>query len=530
MAPGVKSVSVLSLEQLGQVELHDATICISLLELESEFLASMVQEDMDLLRKVTNTVIDLVWMTGANSLGSLNPDLTLAHGLARAVMLEQPALRFSILDVGSIGTDTDLQPICESIVSTMTPLGDKDDKEFVLYEGLLHVNRFGPDNSSNAMFQRRMQRESNPVQTQLADASPARLSIGKVGVTDTIHFQQLVEPQQPLPEGFVEIDVKAVSLNAKDVYAINGRVETRCNTTSCEFSGVVMHVGTGVDHVKEGDRIVALAPNRFETVTRVPAWAVHKILPSEDFATVSSLPIVYSTAIYALEDKAQLRTGETVLIHSGAGALGLAAITIARRLGAIVYTTVGSQAKKEYLINHMGIQNTHIFSSRDVSFAQGVREMTNGKGVDVVLNSLVGDLMHASWDCVADFGRFVEVGKRELVDAGKLAMRVFLRNVSFIAFDFSDLFHHKDRYYNNITTRYVSAPPARESSLSRLLNRCRTAKRGRHWSFTALAKSNLHLSKYLTSLKSCKGTGTSRPQTVLERLSCLSRVKIALYL
>jgi NADPH:quinone reductase-like Zn-dependent oxidoreductase len=453
MIPSVKSVSVLSIEQLEKVELHEETICISLLELESKFLASMVQEDMDLLRRVTNTVTDFVWMTGANSLGSLDPDLTLAHGLARALMLEQPALRFLILDIGSLGDNVDPQSVCESMVSTMMPLDDKDDKEFILHKGLLHVNRYGPDIASNAMFQRRLQREAGLVQTRLADASLARLSIGKIGVTDTIHFQQLVEPQQPLPEGFVEIEVKAVSLNAKDVYAINGRVETQCNTTSCEFSGVVMQVGACVSHVQQGDHIVALAPNHFETVTRVPAWAVHKLRPSEAFATVASLPIVYSTAIYALEDRAQLRSGESVLIHSGAGALGLAAITISRRLGANIYTTVGSRAKKEYLVNHMGIPHTHIFSSRDVSFAKGVREMTNGKGVDVVLNSLIGDLMHASWDCVADFGRFVEVGKRELVDAGKLAMRVFLRNVSFIAFDFSDLFYHKDRYYNNITTR-----------------------------------------------------------------------------
>lgn len=138
----------------------------------------------------------------------------------------------------------------------------------------------------------------------------------------------------------------------------------------------------------------------------------------------------------------------------------VAAIAIAQRIGAVVYTTVGSQAKRDFLIREMGMPDAHIFHSRDASFVAGVNKATAGRGVDVIINSLVGDLMHDSWACIAHFGRFVEVGKRELVDAGKLDMHVFLRNTTFTAFDLTELFFHEDQFYRDIWIKYVISMPA----------------------------------------------------------------------
>lgn len=226
-------------------------------------------------------------------------------------------------------------------------------------------------------------------------------------------------------------------------------------TTALEFSGIVTSVGPDIEHVRLGDRVVSIAPIHFSTTERIPAWATHKIQTEEKYETMAALPVVYCTALYALYDRAKLRRGESILIHSGAGALGIAAITIAQRIGAIIYTTVSSPAKEDFLIKKFGIPAINIFSSRHVSFAAGVKEITGGKGVDVVLNSLTGDLMHASWSCVADFGRFVEVGKKELLDAGRLDMDVFLRNVTFTAFDLSELYYHPKQFYRDKLARCV---------------------------------------------------------------------------
>ena len=427
--------------------------------MEHEFLASVSSEDMDRLRLITNVATDLLWLTGANMLSN-NPDpnLTLSGGLSRALMLEQPALRFSVLDVGKLDSEFDVLSTCENAVKTLLVRQESDDCEFIQVNGLVHINRFGPDFALNSLFRRRQEpEEAVKKEETLVKTGSARLSIGRVGVTDTMYFQQLPQqrPIQP-PVGFVDIQIKAVSLNAKDVYAMMGRVETRDKTTALDFSGFVTAVGPGVKHLKPGDRAVAWAPSHFGTTERVPAGSVHKMMSHEEFTEVPTILTVYGTALYALRDRAALRAGESVLIHAGSGGFGIAAITMAQRTGAVVYATVGSQVKRDYLVNELGVQASHIFNSRDASFVQGIMAATDNRGVDVVVNSLVGDLMHASWDCVADFGRFVEIGKRELIDAGRLSMDMFLRNVTFTAFDLSEFFYARDPFNRGIWDKLMA--------------------------------------------------------------------------
>ncbi|KAI1101334.1 putative polyketide synthase [Jackrogersella minutella] len=450
-AAGVGQVQQVALSKLRSVSIDPSTICISLLELEHEFLASMDPDDMDLLRIVTNIVTDLAWITGTQALNCSNPRLTMSSGLSRSLMLEQPSLRFSVIDIRSSHVFRQkIQTVCENVLKALVPQYEMDDKEFTQTNDMLFVSRFYPDVNLNSQFQRRLgtQAQDRTCKTTLASAEPARLAIGKVGVTDTIHFQQLCEPPKELPAGFVDIQVKAVSLNAKDVYNLNGRMEVREATTACELTGIVVAIGQDVTNVQPGDRVVAMVPNHFTTTERVPAWTVHKLLPGEQFTEMSTIPVAYSTALFALHDCARLRSGESVLIHGGSGALGIAAINIAQNTGAVIYTTVSSQAKKDFLVSQFGIPISHIFSSRDTSFVDGIMTATNGRGVNVIINSLVGDLMHASWSCIASFGRFVEVGKRELLDAGRLDMAIFQRNATFAAFDLSEMFYSKDPFQN----------------------------------------------------------------------------------
>ena len=456
---GISHASSITLNQLDSTQIAASNICISLLETEAEFLATVSPKDMDRLRVMTDNATDLLWVTGANMLGaSPDPNLTLSNGLSRALMLEQPTLRYSVLDLGPLA-HLDATAASENALKALVAAYDKDDAEFIEKDGLLHVSRYGPDFGVNALFRRRLGLNGERQTTQtLAEARPARLAIGRVGVMDTLHFQQeagLTGTGTP-PAGYVDIEVKAVGLNAKDVYAMSGRVDTRDKTTAFDFSGVVTAVGDHVTHVQVGDRAVAYAPHHLGTGVRVPAGAVHKMLDTEEFTVVPTLLLVYGTALYAINERAHLRKGESVLIHAGSGGLGIAAITLAQRLGAVVYTTAGSQTKRDYLINELGVPASHVFSSRDPSFVEAVTKATGGRGVDVVINSLVGDLMHESWRCLADFGRFVEIGKRELIDAGKLDMRVFLRNATFTAFDLSELFYAKDPFHRAIWDRLMA--------------------------------------------------------------------------
>ncbi|PTB75157.1 polyketide synthase [Trichoderma longibrachiatum ATCC 18648] len=447
---------IVTLGSVESVQLNDHVTCVSLLEMEHEFLATMSSGDMDRFRNITDNVGSLLWLTGANMLSAPNPDLTLSSGLSRALMLEQPALRYTILDVGADISKPDCtDQICSSVTAALTFRYDKDDKEFIQKDGVLYISRFAPDVQLNALFRQRMSPGTMKF-IPLGEVGPAKLSIGQVGMTDTIHFQQISERKTTPPAGFVDVDLRAVGLNAKDIYALNGRAETRAATTALDFGGVVSAVGPDVEHLKVGDRVAGFVPNHFGTTERVPVQAVHKMLPEEEFTVLPTLLTVYCTALVALKDRTHLRAGESILIHSGAGAFGLAAITMAKHMGATVFATVGSQSKREYLVNEMGVPPENIFHSRNASFMDDILAATGGRGVNVIVNSLVGDLMHASWSCIAPFGRFVEIGKRELIDAGKLDMRVFLKNATFTAFDLSEFFYAEESYYQDVVYGYTA--------------------------------------------------------------------------
>jgi NADPH:quinone reductase-like Zn-dependent oxidoreductase len=152
----------------------------------------------------------------------------------------------------------------------------------------------------------------------------------------------------------------------------------------------------------------------------------------EDAATV---PVVFATVIQCLLNIGRVEKGQSVLIHAACGGVGMAAIQVCKMVAAEIYATVGSEEKVEYLINNFGIPRNRIFNSRNDTFVEGVMRETQDRGVDFVLNSLSGPLLHASWKCVAEFGMMLEIGKRDLLGHGQLDLRPFLGNRSYACFD-----------------------------------------------------------------------------------------------
>jgi NADPH:quinone reductase-like Zn-dependent oxidoreductase len=164
-----------------------------------------------------------------------------------------------------------------------------------------------------------------------------------------------------------------------------------------------------------------------------------KIPDNLSFIDASTMVLVFGTAIHSLINMGRLEEGQSVLIHSGCGGAGLAAIQIAQMVGAEIYTTVSSEAKGEYLMKTFGIPRSHIFDSRSTTFVEGIMRQTNNRGVDVILNSLSGELLHATWRCAAKFGTMVEIGKRDILGAGKLDMDMFLDNRNYCCVDIDQM-------------------------------------------------------------------------------------------
>ena len=289
----VSRTEIISLGQLDTMQISEEDICISLLEIEHEFLATMSQEDMDRLRSITDVVTDLLWLTGANMM-SENPDpnLTLSGGLSRALMLEQPALRYTVLDVGKLALESDVMSICQNVTMPLVTCYEADDCEFIQVNRLMHINRFSSDFILNSLFRRRQKTDeaTEKKKETLIMTGTARLSIDRVDVTDSMYFQQLSQSQSSLPSaGFVDIQIKAVSLNLKDVYVMMGRVETRDKITMLDFSDMMTVVGSGMKHLKPDDRAVAWALSHFGTTERVSVEFVHKMLLHEEFTVMFTM-------------------------------------------------------------------------------------------------------------------------------------------------------------------------------------------------------------------------------------------------
>lgn len=289
----------------------------------------------------------------------------------------------------------------------------------------------------------------SPVDQALADAAPPTMAkhlvIEQPGLLQTMHWTG--HPLPPIPPNHVQIRVKATGMNFHDVAVAMGIVGPDGKMERDGYHGlgsegvaIVTGVGDGVSHVAVGDRVVfiEIVTSCFATEMQLTADLVARAPDNVSDEDVAALLIPYATVLWSFE-KANLKRGDSVLIHSAAGGVGIAAIHIARWIGADIYCTVGSPAKVDFLTTELGVSRDCIFESHDDSFVADIMRCTDGRGVDLVLNSLSGELLHASWTCVAEFGCMVDIGKRDFLGRGRLAMNPFVGNRAFFGVDLATM-------------------------------------------------------------------------------------------
>ncbi|RAH79597.1 putative polyketide synthase [Aspergillus japonicus CBS 114.51] len=238
----------------------------------------------------------------------------------------------------------------------------------------------------------------------------------------------------------VLVQSKAVGLNFRvDVLIASGALDKCTSLLGLEGAGIVHAIGPDVRHVSVGDHVINMGTGCFTTYLTLDESCCVKVKRSMSFEQAAALPCVYATSAMALVEKANLQRGQSVLIHSACGGVGLAAIQVAQMIGAEIYCTVGGESKVKYLVRNCDIPRSHSFHWRNPSFVRDVMEATNGRGVDVVLNSLAGDLLCASWTCVAEFGVMVEIGIRDFRRKAKLSMELFEANRTFAGLELKEI-------------------------------------------------------------------------------------------
>ncbi|MDT0510283.1 MULTISPECIES: type I polyketide synthase [unclassified Halomonas] len=252
----------------------------------------------------------------------------------------------------------------------------------------------------------------------------------------------------PLPgPGEVEIDVQATGLNFRDVMYTLGLLSDEAiengfagPTLGLEFSGVVAAVGDGVgDGVEDlavGDAVVGFGPASFSDRLVASRQAVAPVPEGVSFAAAATIPTTFFTVYYALKHLARLAPGEKILIHGAAGGVGIAAIQVAQWLGAEIHASVGSDEKRDFL-RLLGVE--HLYDSRSLTFGEEILEVTEGRGVDVVLNSLAGEAINQNLRALRPFGRFLELGKRDFYENTHIGLRPFRNNLSYFGIDSDQL-------------------------------------------------------------------------------------------
>ena len=307
--------------------------------------------------------------------------------------------------------------------------------EYTEIDGMLQINRVANNDLANHHIREFISQEYYSTQ-KVKGGVPLKLNVETPGLLDSLLFQQDEDQSSLLEVDEVLVKVEAIGVNFMDCLVALGRVDSKAIGSEC--AGVVERAGSQSGY-SGGERVCVCVLDTFRTHVRARATTVHRLPQGMDFCEAAAVPTNFITAVYALQTVGRLSKGESVLIHSAAGGTGQAAIQVAQSVGAEIYATVGTPEKSSLIENLYGIPKDHVFSSRDTDFAQSLITMTKGKGVDVVLNSIAGEGLAASWECIAHYGRFVEIGKKDIYSHSQLSMTPFKRNATFSAVDVASI-------------------------------------------------------------------------------------------
>ncbi len=363
----------------------DAAAAATIEQVHQSVLSVLVGEDGGVGLDGPMWIVTAGAQPAADQIQPVDPAQRAVWGYANALATEMAAVPINLLDLDA-DTDADTALVVDELLA-----GGEEDR-------VAHRDgrRYGA-RLDHLPVREHHELPDGPYELQLQER-------GTFGAIE-IHPSDMPEPA----EDEVVLAVRASGLNFRDVLNVLGMYPGAPGVPGNECAGTVVAVGPAVEGFSIGDEVVAMANGSFRRFAAVPQHLVFALPPEVDHVAAATLPITFLSAHLGLNDLAGMTPGQTVLVHSGAGGVGLAALQLARRGGATVIATAGSPAKRRYL-RRLGA--THVFDSRSLDFRDEVLAVTDGRGVDIALNSLADDFIPATLDTVAQGGVFLEIGKR----------------------------------------------------------------------------------------------------------------------
>jgi acyl transferase domain-containing protein/NADPH:quinone reductase-like Zn-dependent oxidoreductase len=311
-------------------------------------------------------------------------------GLVRTAQTEHPD-RFVLVDL-------DADPRSEDELQVLAAAATTDETQLVVRAGQVLAGRLA--------------RTATGAGLALTADGPWRLDIAVKGTLENLAAVPAPESARPLAGGEVRVGVRAGGVNFRDVLTVLGMYPGDNRTVGIEGAGVVLETGPSVPGLSAGDAVFGMFGGGLGSQVICDQRVLAPVPDSWSFAQAASVPVVFLTALYGLKDLAGLSAGESILVHAGAGGVGMAAIQLARHWGVEVFAT--ASPGKWDVLRGFGLDDDHIASSRTLDFEEQFRRVRGGRGIDVVLNALAGDFVDASLRLLSETGRFMEMGKTDL--------------------------------------------------------------------------------------------------------------------
>jgi emericellamide synthase (highly reducing iterative type I polyketide synthase) len=477
-----------------QASISSEAIYVVLLEVVQSFLASCTASEFLKIKEVLLQSKGVLWVTKGAAIESESPQKAVITGLSRTIRSEDPTSNILTLDLDPSNDDPTY--MAQQILKVYNQAFGPHSKEFLnefeyaVRDGKVLIPRICADRNIGDYIRRSVGEQKMQIASLAQPGRALGLEIETPGLLESFYWADSKHHSRPPTANEVQVQMGMFALNFKDVMNAMGQLEG-LSEMLIESSGVVVKVGEEVqDRFRIGDRVCALGTKGLATFSNLDYHLVQRIPDDMPLELASSILVSYATALYALRDMAHLNKGESVLIHSGAGALGQAAIALAQYMNAgDIFVTVSSAEKKDLIMQRFRIPEENIYSSRSLSFGSGIRRQTDGKGVDVIINSLSGDAARESQTCLAQFGRFIEVGKKDLLSNARMETRYLEKNSVFAAVDLTMVALHRPlemqallkTVIDLVHTRAVQTlGPITVMSVTELENAFRLMQKGRH--------------------------------------------------
>jgi emericellamide synthase (highly reducing iterative type I polyketide synthase) len=450
----VKCSMKVEMTALADADVADGQLAVVLLEAVSPFLATCSESEWERVRHILCNAGGVLWVTCGGAIEATNPLHSLIVGLTRCVRSENQVSSIVTLD---LDPNHEAGPeVAEQVVRIFdhafglsaertTPLLEF---EYAVRDSEILIPRLMPDIQTDEYVKDSVSTYHPRKEKLIYPGRVLGLKIHEPGLLDTFFWADSQRHSREVGAGEVRVELQYVSLNFKDVMIAMGELEGH-TALLLEGSGKVIEVGEQLGHqYSVGDLVYVSDQDGLATTSVISKCNVHRIPEKLPMKVATAVPLAYATALHSLRTAANLQEGESILIHCGAGAVGQAAIALAQHLKAgAIYVTVGSEEKRVLVRDTFQIPDENIFSSRTLDFSYQILHKTNGHGVDVVLNSLSGEALQKSCSVLAPFGRFIEVGKKDLIANARLEMGFLEKNITFAAVDLALLASAKPAVY-----------------------------------------------------------------------------------